>query len=922
MIFDQPIWLLLLLPLGALYWLWKPVTRPMQILRAVIIILVVLSLAGIAIRLPSREGVLVVIADRSKSMPPGSDSREKEMIDLVQKDAGSKNRLAVVSFGAQAVLEHAPQHGAFAGFNTKIPGDASELAQAIDLALSCIPSGAPGRILLISDGRFTGPDPVTISSRAALRGIALDYRLLERPAAQDTAVYRLDAPQQVSAGEAFMINAWITSPFQQDITYELKRGDTVIASAMRKFDAGLTRLVFRDKAPSPGTAAYTLRISPSAPDAVPENNTARMLVGIQGGAKKILCVSSGPDSGLARILAANKIDVESRTARQVSWSLENLTNYSAVILEDVTANDIGSAGMETIAEWLTHTNAGLMFAGGKHAYGPGGYFKSPLEPVMPVSMELRQEHRKFSTAIVVALDCSGSMAASVGGGKTKIGLADLSTVQVLDMLSPADEFGCVAINDSPHIIAMLDSASVNMGAKSAILRIDAGSNGIYIDKALDTAMKMLGSAKSQNRHIVLFADAADSRQELGNYHQLLDDCKRADITVSAIGLGHDTDCDADILREIAQLGKGEIFFTDDPMELPRLFAQDTFIIARSAFIEDPTKVKSAPGLLTLAGRSFDITAALGGYNLCYFRPGANLSVITADEYAAPVVASWQAGTGRVLCYTGQVSGQYTGPIGAWPDYGTFISTLVRWTAGQSENSTDTFAVTQRLENGLATLQIQLDPDRKMEPFSTLPTVTTLRGTIGQKPTVEKKSILYKDADTLAIDIPITGTETILSTISAAGKNYTLSPQCLPYSPEFAPVAAGGEDTLKKLARMTNGRERVNLGGIWADMPRRPRLFAMSPYFLVLAVILLLLEVLERRTSLISTHRLRIARIRLDRPEPESRPIAVSKIKSGAKEPKSMPGSIQNQKSKIQNEQTPLTASLQTARKKADQYLKK
>ena len=114
-----------------------------------------------------------------------------------------------------------------------------------------------------------------------------------------------------------------------------------------------------------------------------------------------------------------------------------------MILENVPANEIGMNGMETLASWVEETGSGLTMTGGQKSYGPGGYFKSPLDRVMPVSMEMRREHRKLSLAIVVALDRSGSMAMPAGGGRTKMDLADLGTVQVLDLLSPMDEIGVI-----------------------------------------------------------------------------------------------------------------------------------------------------------------------------------------------------------------------------------------------------------------------------------------------------------------------------------------------------------------------------------------------------------------------------------------------------------------------------------------------
>ena len=65
-------------------------------------------------------------------------------------------------------------------------------------------------------------------------------------------------------------------------------------------------------------------------------------------------------------------------------------------------------------------------------------------------------------------------------------------------------------------------------------------------------------------------------------------------------------------------------------------------------------------------------------------PDANLAVVSRDDNHAPVLASWQAGLGRVLCYTGEADGKYTGPIAGWKGTGDFFASLARWTAGKSQ----------------------------------------------------------------------------------------------------------------------------------------------------------------------------------------------------------------------------------------------
>ena len=227
--------------------------------------------------------------------------------------------------------------------------------------------------------------------------------------------------------------------------------------------------------------------------------------------------------------------------------------------------------------------------------------------------------------------------------------------------------------------------------------------------------------------------------------------------------------------------------------------------------------------------------------------------MTVDEYKAPVVAAWQAGIGRVLCYTGEADGAHTGPIAGWKNVGNFLTSLARWTAGESENLPDGMLLTQRVKDGISVVQLHLDPEREGEVFRELPTVKVLRGVVGETPSVNETKLSWTAADTLAVDIPIHGSETVLTTVEIpGGGNISLPPVCLPYSPEFKPVhTESGLTTMERLAKATDGKQRINLGEIWDDLPRQPRLISLQPWLLIAALLLLLFETLERRTGLLS-----------------------------------------------------------------------
>lgn len=621
----------------------------------------------------------------------------------------------------------------------------------------------------------------------------------------------------------------------------------------KKVSAGLNRLTFRDLAGKPGSLAYQLRVAGRGDDPVPENNVARILVGVAG-TKPILHLTPGPTSGLTALLRAGGLSVIAGPPEEFELSPAELSGYSAVILENIPAEQLGQRGMETLAEWVKATGSGLMVTGGKNSYGQGGYYKSPLEPILPVSLELRQEHRKFAVAIVVVLDRSGSMAVGVPGGKVKMDLANLGTANVLDMMGTNDEFGCIAVDTLPHTIANLDLVKNKDATRKKILSIQSMGGGIYIDVALEAAGEMILNAKTGTKHIVLFADAADSEQP-GGYKELIEKARKAGITVSAIGLGTPMDKDVGLLQDIARRGGGRFSITDNPEELPRLFAQDTFLVARSTFIDEPVRLQATGGLTALVGRSFGLEKAIGGYNLCYVRSESTLGVFTLDEYKAPAVASWQSGAGRVLCFTGEADGKHAGLFSKSSEAGDFFTSLARWTAGATGALGDGMALTQDVRNGINRIQLHLDPDRKSDSFAGNPQVTTLRAKTGESTRTETLSLSWTGPDTLVAEIPLEGVETTLSTVMIPGQMpQQLSPVCLPYSPEFAPDlgdSSHGRSALERLARTTGGIERIDLAGAWKDLPRRSRFSSPTPWLLLAAVCCLLLEVLERRTGLVS-----------------------------------------------------------------------
>ena len=852
MTFAEPFWLIVAIPLAVAVWLWPMPTRLLLGLRIAALAMLVAAMAGLGVKLPGRSGVVVAVVDRSLSMPAGAQQSHEEACRLLQASMGRRDLLAVVSFGATAALEQPPANAPLAGLNAQVGPDASNLADALEMATSVIGADRPGRILVLSDGLWTGRDPSAVLARAVAAQVPIDYRMIRRAAASDLTIERLDAPATVGPGEGFALTAWLNVPAAQEVSYELYRGDALIGSGKRAMEAGTQRLSFRDLAAAPGALRYELRVTGASEDPMSENNRARLLVGVRG-KLPVLCVhsSAGP-SQLAALVGKGGLDVIDAAPANAKWELEDLANYSAVILEDVSAREVGEAGLANLAAWVRHSGRGLMVTGGRNSYGTGGYFKSSLESVLPVSMELRREHRKLSVAIAVVLDRSGSMMAPVEGGKRKMDLADLGTAQVLDLLSPMDELAVIAVDSSPHLIVPLGPVTDKDVSRERILAIESMGGGIFVYTGLAHAAQMLAGAGPMTRHIILFADAADA-EEPGEYVALLEKCRAANITCSVIGLGTEADVDADFLKDVAARGGGRIYFTDKASELPLLFAQDTFIVARSSFVDEPTPVKPLAGLLSMTSSVPADVPDVGGYNLTYLRPEATLGMVTLDEYKAPVVASWHVGSGRVLCYTGQADGPMAGPIAAWEGVGELFTSMARWTAGADNPLPPTMLATQSLSEGLLRVRLLLDPQAQEAMGGALPTVNVLRGKAGAAPKTSAMKMQWVAPDELAIQVPLEGDQTAVASVGLAdGPQVTLPPVCLPYSPEFRRRDERYATTsLADLARATGGIERLELADTWKDLPYWPRSLDLRPWLLLAAGLLLALEVLQRRTGLVA-----------------------------------------------------------------------
>ena len=855
--FHAPELLLLAIPLALAYLRCGRVRGITGALRVTMLVLLLLAAAGLEWNLSGKGIDVVVVVDRSRSVPDGAQTRYKELINNLQQSRQEGDRIGVVSFGAKSAVESLlASEGTLNQLTHEVQEDGSNLNEALHTALNLLDNrNRPARILVLSDGESNGASPRGAARRARDRGVPIDFREFPRPRSRDVAVDSVQLPETVAPRQPFQYTVWIASSGDTQGTITVLRDGEIVSQDRkeRKFEPGLNRFLYRDVLDEGGLHKYEVRVK-VAGDLLEENNRGEAAVRVEEGPRVLVLNADGQENNLTRAIRAGNIPLDVAVAGTHPLTQASLDRYRAVVVENVPANDFGRLKMSRLAQFVEDLGGGLLLTGGERSFGNGGYYRSPLEEVLPVSLEMREEHRKARVAVAIVLDRSGSMAVPVSGGQVKMDLADQGTAECVRMLSRGDSVSVIAVDSAPHIIQPLVDVDDPEGIARKALKIKSQGGGIFIYEALLAAGTELMKATQDTKHIILFSDAADS-EEPGDYINLLKKYSAAKISVSVIGLGTKGDSDATLLQDIARRGGGNIYFTDDARDLPRLFSQETMSIARSSFIKkDPkTQPDGIPGMKLAGGRLLGELETgpfpgVDGYNLTYLKPQATQGVVSQDEFKAPMSAFWYRGLGRVAALTVEADGQYSGAFGKSSSYADFLITHVRWLLG--DRRPDNVFVTVNRDGQDAVVNVELDPDSPV-PQSLAPSLQVV-GPSNERTTPQSIPFQWRGAHELQARFRLSEPGSYLPLVILGPKSFVRAAAVtLPYSAEFAPRTGlpTGSDVLSSLAELTGGKPRTDVLEILADPPHSARMLSLVPWLVGFTVVVFLLEIAGRRLSL-------------------------------------------------------------------------
>jgi Mg-chelatase subunit ChlD len=636
--------------------------------RLFALLALVLALANPRLFTATEALDVVLGVDSSRSVGQEGKDLAVRVLERVRRFKGP-TRTGLLFFGREPAWEFFPRSDfSLADFSPTVGREQTDIQAALQAALAQIGEGRQGRILLVSDGNENRGQATRVVPLLRSHGVAV-WVLPVNPSQGKNEIYlsELLLPHRVDSAESFEVKGAIESLFDAPARVKLLRGGVIQKEAEMTLRKGTNWVSFRESLRDRGSYTFELLVE-SPEDTLPENNLLQGVVEVKGPPRVFYLHSQGDTHRMiSRVLTLQGYSVVESSAEQSSLSLPELSSFDLLVLDNVPAYRLSQSKMEAVERYVRDLGGGLVVIGGTQSYGAGGYYRSPLERVLPVEMRPPSRLDLPHVALLFVLDKSGSMGAGLPGA-TKLDLAKAAAISAADLLNPSDQVGILAFDAGWDWV--LPFRRVGKGERIseglASLQSDGGTD-LY--KAMVEAHRSFSAKGAAIKHLLVLSDGLTDKAD---FQSLVDKIVREGITVSTVALGQDADFA--LMNEIAKVGKGRAYVTVDPRTIPQIFTTETLLISRDLLVEKLVYPKVMASTGPLKGFAQKSIPPVRGYVLTHVKPRAE-SLMNVEK--DPLLVSWQYGLGKVVAFTSDLTGRWGREWVRWEDFPQWASQVAR-----------------------------------------------------------------------------------------------------------------------------------------------------------------------------------------------------------------------------------------------------
>lgn len=678
-------------------------TRKVALLvRLIVAAAIIAALAEPQIKREAKDVAVTLIVDSSRSQPNDILNQTKDFITSASKEAKADDLIGFVTTAREAGIQSIPTRIREFQLDAKasINADATNLAAGVRAAMSITPPNTAGRLLLISDGNETMGDLIEASRAAEAAKVPIDVLPVRYSIDREVIVDRLMAPATARPGEVASLRVVLTatrptsgnlsilingspvdlSPDSPDLTtrIDLVAGTNVQTIPVRLPDRGPVQFeaVFEPLTAAPGQPRG---------DTLTENNRAQGVTFISGQGR-ILLIKNTQDTAdtqaaaLLRVLRTGSRAIDVRTAADAWTSLAELGSYDCVVLVNAAAYEFNEQQQQELKAYIHDLGGGLVMTGGDQSYGAGGWIGSSLADALPVKLDPPQKRQMPRGALALIMHSCEMPNGNFWGRRTAE--AAINALQAQDLVGII-EFNWQGGDGWVYPMGLVGDKSAPIRSLAGLTYGDAPS----FDSMMASALKGLQSVQAGQKHTIIISDGDPS----GPADALLDQFIASKISVSTVAVfPHEFGRGAGSLLKMARIARvtGGNYYeitdsTGNLKSLPEIFIKEAQTVKRSLIWEgDPVR----PSLVAVTEGTRGITQVppIIGYVVTAEREGLSQVVLRGPE-SDPILAQWQHGLGRVVCYTSDASGKWGGQWLAWDQFKQFWDQHLKWAMRPATN---------------------------------------------------------------------------------------------------------------------------------------------------------------------------------------------------------------------------------------------
>lgn len=840
--FERPVWLLLLPIAAALVVILYRKVRGMRtfrknsilILRMLVLLLIILSMAGFGLKKTSGETTNILVLD-------GSDSTKQEqqrMVDWVRdalKNKRAEDKVGVVNFASNAAVEFPPSSQiSFDSLQTLVNTNFTNIEGGLKLAASLIPSEDRKRIVLATDGEENSGDALKQVRLLRQQGITVDVLPVKRDTGPEVLVQEVAVPESLRMNEKFEVTVDIESTVDTSAVLRLYAEKQLAFEKSVQLSRGENSFSFSDTALTGGMVVYTAEVLPTS-DTITINNKKSTFSYVEDVAR--ILVIQDEDEGASELVRMLEEDVrvEVVSPGSVPVTPEGLQRYDAFIISNVSADKLDDKFLSNLESCVRNQGKGLLVTGGENSYAPGGYYKTELEKILPVNVDIKPKEEAPNLGLVLVIDKSGSMTEG-RYGVSKMELAKEAAIRSSEVLTARDQIGVIAFDGAAQWVVKTQKVNNLQSIQDAIGTI-RGDGGTQILPALQEAYVSLKEADTKLKHIILLTDG---QAEKAGYAPVIEGMKEHGITLSTVAVG--SEADVMLLKALAQDGGGRFYMTDEFTDIPKIFAKETFLAGKT-YLNNRTFTPSLKSYSQVLN-GIEAVPDLDGY--VGTTPKSTARVVLTSDTDDPILAVWQYGLGRTIAWTPDAKGMWTSAWLRWGQSSRFWKNLVSWIL--QSRSKEEYSIRGGVSSGKGTVELTLPPEDRLPGEQAGAVMVGPEGSEQQivlepiSPGVYRGSFEIGETGVYIANIRISGEGETVKTISSGVS--------IPYSPEYGLIRNDAEAFLTKLAYEGGGRVLTGGDDLFSGKLEEVESIAdMTWLLLTLALLFFMLEITLRRLKL-------------------------------------------------------------------------